>query len=93
VHHFSRFPTGLPLRCIRAYGRQGRDVVVLDPFSGSGTTGVAALELGCAFVGFEIDPDLVAASNDRLAQARRGSPLPSGGDPRDDEYGPPGLEA
>lgn len=71
VRHYSRFPTGLPLRCIRAYGRQGRDVVVLDPFAGSGTTGVAALTLGCAFVGFEIDPDLVAAANDRLARVRQ----------------------
>jgi DNA modification methylase len=70
VRHFSRFPAELPTRCIRAYGRQGPDVVVLDPFSGSGTTGIAALGLGCSFVGFEIDPDLVAASNARLAQVR-----------------------
>jgi DNA modification methylase len=70
VRHFSRFPAELPTRCIRAYGRLGPDVVVLDPFSGSGTTGVAALGLGCSFLGFEIDPDLVAASNARLARVR-----------------------
>jgi DNA modification methylase len=67
--HFSRFPAQLPARCIDAYGRAGRDVVVLDPFSGSGTTGLAALSAGCSFVGFEVDPDQVAAANARLQQA------------------------
>lgn len=69
--HFSRFPEELPRRCIEAYGEAGRAVVVLDPFSGSGTTGLAALGLGCSFVGFEIDPDQVAASNERLGAAGR----------------------
>lgn len=64
--HFSRFPEELPRRCIDAYGRAGEDVVVLDPFSGSGTTGFAALKLGCSYIGFEIDPVQVAASNERL---------------------------
>jgi len=65
--HHSRFPTELPRRCISAYGKTGADVVVLDPFSGSGTTGIAALELGCSYVGFEIDGDQADASNERLA--------------------------
>jgi len=64
--HHSRFPEELPARAIEAYGLAGRDVVVLDPFAGSGTTGVAARRLGCSFVGFEIDPDRVAAANSRL---------------------------
>lgn len=65
--HFSRFPEELPFRCIDAYGATGSDIVVLDPFSGSGTTGIAALRLGCSYIGFEIDPEQVIASNDRLA--------------------------
>lgn len=64
--HFSRFPEELPFRCIDAYGVTGPDVVVLDPFSGSGTTGIAARKLGCSYIGFEIDPEQVRASNDRL---------------------------
>jgi DNA modification methylase len=67
--HYSRFPLELPTRCVTALGRRGQDVVVLDPFSGSGTTGLAALSLGCSYVGFEIDPEQVAASNVRLVAA------------------------
>jgi len=64
--HFSRFPLELPTRCISAYGLSGSDIVVFDPFSGSGTTGIAALNAGCSYLGFEIDEDQVKASNDRL---------------------------
>jgi DNA modification methylase len=64
--HFSRFPEELPRRCIEAYGQLGTETIVLDPFSGSGTTGIAALKLGCSYIGFEIDPDQVNASNERL---------------------------
>jgi len=69
--HFSRFPEELPRRCIEAYGLQGNDVIVLDPFSGSGTTGIAARKLGCSYIGFEIDPVHARASNDRLAHMER----------------------
>lgn len=69
--HYSRFPEELPRRCIDAYGRAGEDVVVFDPFSGSGTTGIAALKLGCSYIGFEIDPEQVEASNQRLAAVKR----------------------
>lgn len=64
--HYSRFPEELPKRCIEAYGKTGPDVVVFDPFSGSGTTGIAALKLDCSYIGFEIDPEQVEASNARL---------------------------
>lgn len=64
--HFSRFPEELPRRCIDAYGQVRPQTVVLDPFSGSGTTGIAALKLGCSYIGFEIDPVQVEASNERL---------------------------
>jgi DNA modification methylase len=66
LKHYSRFPEELPRRCLEAYGRTGDDVVVLDPFSGSGTTGVAAVRLGCSYIGFELDNPQVEASNARL---------------------------
>jgi DNA modification methylase len=71
LRHYSRFPEQLPRRCISAYGSAGRDVVVLDPFSGSGTTGVAAISTGCSFVGFEIDSDQARAANARLRATAR----------------------
>ena len=64
--HFSRFPEELPHRCIEAYGKAGQDVVIFDLFSGSGTTGLAALKLNCSYIGFEIDHDQAVASNQRL---------------------------
>lgn len=69
--HYSRFPEELPRRCIEAYGKTGTDVVVFDPFSGSGTTGIAALKMGCSYIAFEIDPDQVKASNERLKHIKR----------------------
>ena len=76
LQHRSRFPTELPKRCIDAYGRHGADVVVVDPFAGSGTTGLAALQLGCTFVGFEIEPAQAAAAMARLDDAARKRTLP-----------------
>lgn len=66
--HYSRFPEELPTRCIDAYGKQGPEVLVLDPFAGSGTTGVAARKLDCSFLGFEIEPVQVGAANRRIQE-------------------------
>lgn len=66
--HFSRFPLELPKRCIEAYGKKGKNIIVFDPFSGSGTTGIAAKKLGCSYLGFEIDPFHVEESNQRLKE-------------------------
>jgi site-specific DNA-methyltransferase (adenine-specific) len=41
--------------------------VVCDPFCGSGSSGVAALRLGCDFVGADIDPRAVELSRNRLS--------------------------
>jgi DNA modification methylase len=79
--HFSRFPEELPRRCIEAYGQAGPKITVLDPFSGSGTTGVAALKLNCSYLGFEIDTNHVDASNERLEvlQKQMGLTAPQNG--------------
>ena len=67
--HRSRFPIELPKRCIEAFGQSESNLVVLDPFSGSGSTGIVAAQLGCTYVGFEIDSDQVAESRQRLSIA------------------------
>ena len=66
--HRSRFPLELPKRCIEAYGPSETQLVVFDPFSGSGSTGMAAIQLGCTYIGFEIDPVQVAESRQRLSE-------------------------
>lgn len=53
--HFATFPDELPKRCILAGCPEGG--TVLDPFTGSGTTGKVALALGRGFVGFELNPE------------------------------------
>lgn len=40
---------------------------VLDPFNGSGSTGMAAVELGYDYVGCELDPDYVEIANKRIS--------------------------
>ena len=45
--------------------------VVLDPFCGSGSTGVAAVAKGREFIGFEISPDYAAIANERLELVER----------------------
>lgn len=40
--------------------------VIFDPYMGSGSCGVAALELGYKFIGCEIEPEYFQIANDRL---------------------------
>jgi site-specific DNA-methyltransferase (adenine-specific) len=63
-----RHPTQKPLsllqRVVAASAAPGD--LVLDPFCGSGTTGVAAVSQGCRFLGVEQDPQYVALAARRL---------------------------
>lgn len=43
--------------------------LVLDPFIGSGTTAVAAKQLGRDYIGFDLDPENINISNRRIAEA------------------------
>lgn len=44
---------------------------VFDPFMGSGTTGLAAVSLGCKFVGIEINPQYYQLAVDRITNLYR----------------------
>ena len=44
---------------------------VLDPFMGSGTTGVACVELGINFIGIEISPDYFQEAQSRIESAKQ----------------------
>lgn len=47
------------------------DETVLDPFMGSGTTGVACMNLGRKFIGIEIEPKYFDISCERIEQAQK----------------------
>lgn len=52
--HFATMPPELARRCIKAGSKAGD--LILDPFSGSGTTGKVALELDRLYAGLELNP-------------------------------------
>src|SRR5438874_2221590 len=64
--HPTQKPEALLARVILSSSRPGD--LVLDPFSGTGTTGAAAKRLGRAFIGIERDPAYAAAAEARFAQ-------------------------
>ena len=63
----SLFPEKLIEPCILAGSPLGG--TVLDPFAGSGTTGVVAKRLRRDFIGCEINPDYAQMASDRIAAA------------------------
>ncbi|WP_246848708.1 site-specific DNA-methyltransferase [Pseudarthrobacter sp. NIBRBAC000502772] len=65
--HFATFPPALVEPCILASTR--RDGVVLDPFSGSGTTGMVARDLGRRYVGVDLNADYLKLSLDTRLQS------------------------
>lgn len=63
-NHSAVFPVDLPKWFIKLFTQPGD--VVLDPFIGSGTTAVAAIELGRYYVGIDINPAYVELAKNRL---------------------------
>lgn len=89
--HFAAFPVDLPRRCILAGCRPGG--TVLDPFSGAGTTALAAQQTGRHAIGIDLLPDYHAIALRRMATAPL--PLPIATDRRPTPPGKPanGLPA
>ena len=69
--HFAVFPEKLIEPCILAGCPEGG--TVLDPFAGSGTTGVVAKKLGRDFVGIEINPEYHKMALDRIGNTEAGA--------------------
>lgn len=69
--HPCQFPVAIPQRLIKALTTQNS--LVLDPFTGSGSTGVAAIIEGRRFVGAEIQKEYYAIAIDRLKNAASGN--------------------
>jgi DNA modification methylase len=62
-------PTELMRRLVKTHANKG-DLVV-DPFAGSGSTGIAALLEGCRFVGSDTDSEAVKMANEALEELER----------------------
>lgn len=62
--HGAMMPMRLAHKCITAGSRPGD--VVLDPFAGSGTTGLVSLRQGRSFVGCELNPEYADLARDRI---------------------------
>ncbi|TNH32908.1 DNA-methyltransferase [Campylobacter helveticus] len=68
IGHPAPFPLELPKRLIEFYSFEGD--VILDPFMGSGTSALAALQLKRNFVGYEINKDYVKLANHRINETK-----------------------
>jgi DNA modification methylase len=65
--HFATFPPEIPEICIKAGSKSGD--TILDPFAGSGTTGVVAEKLGRKFIGLDISEQYCNMANNRIYAA------------------------
>lgn len=63
--HFATFPQELVIDMVKA-GCPGGGIV-LDPFFGSGTTGIVARKLNRNFIGIELNPEYIEIANKRMS--------------------------
>jgi len=73
VDHPCPFPVEIPERLIRA--SSDRDEIVVEPFMGSGTTGVACVRLGRQFIGIEKEPRYFDIAVKRIKAELERAPL------------------
>jgi site-specific DNA-methyltransferase (adenine-specific) len=67
VQHPAKFPLKLAVWLTQLASQQ--DATILDPFMGSGTTGVACVKTGRKFIGVEIDPGYFDIAVNRIKKA------------------------
>ena len=67
--HPAQFPLAIVERIIQASSNPVE--IILDPFAGSCSTGIAALGLGRIFVGFEIRPDYCEIAAERFKRFKK----------------------
>ena len=68
---FAEHPTQKPVRLTKELVRRTKAETILDPFMGSGTTGVAAVQMGRKFIGIEREPKYFDIACRRIEQAQR----------------------
>jgi ParB/RepB/Spo0J family partition protein len=70
-NHTSTYPEFIPLMAIQLSTEPGD--LVLDPFTGTGTSGIVAMEMGREFVGYELNPEFFTVANTLLTHFRHTS--------------------
>lgn len=70
--HPSTFPVRLPEMCIKLHGVNDKNILVIDPFCGIGSTAVACKKLGISFVGFDIDKEYIDEAVTRAIREKQG---------------------
>jgi site-specific DNA-methyltransferase (adenine-specific) len=70
--HPATFPVRLPEMCIKLHGVSEKNILVVDPFCGIGSTAVACKRLGISFVGFDIDKDYLDEAVNRVIREEQG---------------------
>jgi site-specific DNA-methyltransferase (adenine-specific) len=68
--HPTVFPVKLPEMCIRLHGIR-QNMLVLDPFMGTGSTALACQKLGVDYIGFEIDKTYVTIAKKKLLEQEK----------------------
>ena len=69
-----QLPTAVIRPLIRIFGRaikEQDEVFVVDPFMGTGSTAVAAHQLGCGFFGWDRDKTVVIHANSKFRQLKQ----------------------
>lgn len=65
--HPAPFPLEIPNIIIKCVA-QGERIIVLDPFMGSGTTALAAVQNNCDWIGFDIFDEYIVMTNQRIEE-------------------------
>lgn len=73
--HGAQFPVALPGRCIALSSKE--DDLILDPFSGGGTSALASKVLGRRFLGFDVSERYIAIAVKTLARSTPANELQS----------------
>src|SRR5207247_5150396 len=71
--HPATFPSRLPEQCVRLHGLK-RIQVVMDPFTGLGSTAVACARLGVSFIGADVDETYLREAVARVRATMTGRP-------------------
>lgn len=88
-NHSATFPVDLPAWFIKLFTLPGD--VVLDPFLGSGTTALAAIQLGRIYAGIDVNEEYVNLAKKRISEIQM--QLPMVADTSEESYFAPEIRA